>query len=82
MSRLIFKIVTPEKLVLQEEADQVSLPTPSGEITILQNHMPLVSMLSAGEIILKRDGLEIPLATSGGFLKVSNNEVTDRKSVV
>lgn len=65
-----FKIVTPEKLVYQNEIYQVSIPTSSGEITVLPNHIPMVSVLATGELkIVDKDG-EHPYAVAGGFLEI------------
>jgi len=73
---LKFKIATPEKVVYEDEINQASIPTTSGEITILPNHIPLVSVLQAGEIkIVDKDGEHV-LAVAGGFLEVrDNNEI-------
>ena len=71
-----FKIVTPEKIVYQNEILQVSIPTMSGEITVLPNHIPLVSVLKAGELKIKDKDGEHNMAVSGGFLEVrGNNEI-------
>ena len=42
---LHFQIATPERVVYKESIDSLSLPTPMGEITVLQNHIPLVSLI-------------------------------------
>ena len=65
-----FKIVTPERVVYEAEIDQITLPTKDGEITILPNHIPLVSALQAGEMILKQGSEVHPLAVSGGLVEV------------
>jgi F-type H+-transporting ATPase subunit epsilon len=70
--KIKLKIVTPERLVLEEEVDQVSLPTPSGEITILPNHISLISALSSGDIVALSQGEHIPMAVAGGFVEVKN----------
>src|SRR3989338_4535813 len=75
MDKIKFKIATVERVVYEAEIDQVTLPTKLGEITILPNHIPLVSSLSAGEILIKKDGVEIPLATSGFFVELSDNQI-------
>ena len=76
ISTLKFKIVTPEKVIYESEILQVTLPTMSGEITILPNHIPLISVLKAGEIKIKDKNGEHNLAVSGGFLEVrGNNEI-------
>ncbi len=71
-----FKIVTPEKIVYQDEVQQVSIPTMSGEITVLPNHIPLVSILRAGEMRVKDKEGEHIMAVAGGFLEMrGNNEL-------
>ena len=76
MSTLKFKIVTPEKVIYENEISQITIPTMSGEITILPNHIPLVSVLKAGELKFKDKDGEHNLAVSGGFLEVrGNNEI-------
>jgi F-type H+-transporting ATPase subunit epsilon len=71
-----FKIVTPEKVIYENEISQVSIPTMNGEITILPNHIPLVSVLKAGELKIKDKDGEHSMAVSGGFLEVrGNNEI-------
>jgi len=67
---LKLKIVTPEKVVLEETVDQVTLPTVEGEITILPDHIPLVSALKSGDIVAKKGGELIPFAVSGGFIEM------------
>lgn len=71
-----FKIATPERVVYQDEIDQITLPTKLGEITILPNHLPLVSSLMPGEVLIKKNNEEIPLAVSGGFIEFANNKLT------
>lgn len=71
-----FKIVTPEKVIYENEILQVSIPTTSGEITVLPHHIPLVSVLAAGELKIKDKDGEHNMAVSGGFLEVrGNNEI-------
>ena len=76
MKKLKLKIVTPEKVVLSDEVSQVSLDTVMGQITVLPNHIPLVSQLVPGEITVKREGKEEDwMAISGGFVEVLPDEV-------
>lgn len=71
-----FKIVTPEGSVYEDEVSQCTIPTMSGEITVLPNHIPLVSILKTGEIrFIDKDG-DHAIALAGGFLEVrGNNEL-------
>lgn len=71
-----FEIVTPEKVVYKDEVEEVVLPTPQGQITILPNHVLLLTQVSTGEIIVKKDSKEYYLAITGGFLEVANNNVS------
>jgi len=68
--KINFQIVTPERVVYESEIDQVTLPTRAGEITVLANHMPLVSLLAPGEMRLKKDGVDYNFAVSSGFIEV------------
>lgn len=70
------KIITPEREVFSDDVDQVTLPTKDGEITVLPHHIPLVSILIAGEILIKKADQTIPLAVSGGMLRVHEQGVT------
>lgn len=73
---LSLKIVTPEKVIYENNIEQVSVPTTTGEITILSHHVPLVSILQAGELKIKDKNGEQVMAVSGGFLEIkANNEL-------
>lgn len=77
MSKISIKIVTPERIVFEDEVDSVSVMTEMGEITVLPNHVPIVSLLKAGEMRLKDGGNESVLAVSTGLFEVrpGNNVV-------
>jgi len=70
---LNFKIITPERKVHEDTVDSITLPAEGGEITILPNHVPLISLLQAGVITLKKGSEEYHLASSGGFVEVLSN---------
>ena len=74
MKQLKLKIITPERLVFEEMVDQVSLPTTLGEITVLPEHIPLITALSSGDIVAVVNNEHIPMAVVGGFLEVKNDE--------
>lgn len=65
-----FTIVTPERVVFDGEIDSATLPAEGGEITILPDHLPLITPLTAGVITLKKGKEEILMATSHGFVQV------------
>lgn len=69
-------IITPIKPVLSEEIEQVTLPTESGEITILPNHVPLLTKVKPGELSIVRNKKKSFFAITGGFLEVKANKIT------
>jgi F-type H+-transporting ATPase subunit epsilon len=73
---LKLEIVTPEKKVLDESVDSVTVPTASGEAGILPNHAPLISALKPGILSYSNKGTTERLAVSGGFVEVSANTVS------
>ncbi|MBI2020564.1 ATP synthase F1 subunit epsilon [Candidatus Daviesbacteria bacterium] len=76
MAQLHLKVVTPEKLVLDEEVSQVNVSTEEGQIGILPNHTNLMAKLEPGEMVIKKDGKTDSLAVGDGFLQVSDNVLT------
>lgn len=69
-------VVTPNGVAYDETIEQVTIPTTTGQITVLSHHIPLVSVLQAGELVIRRDGTDTPLAVSRGILEVRpNNEI-------
>lgn len=74
--KLQISLVTPEKTILETEADELIIPTTEGEITVLPDHVPLLSQLAQGELIIKKDNSVDHIAVMGGFLEVSGNKIT------
>lgn len=72
---LQLEIVTPEKLAFSDEVDAVVLPGSEGELGVLPHHAPLISMLGAGELRLRKAGQEESFAIMGGFLQVLPDKV-------
>ncbi|SRR3989339_200989 len=70
---LKFRIVTPERVVFEEEVGQVTMMTRNGEITVLPHHLPLVTILEPGELRYKKNNEEHFLAVSGGFVEVKSD---------
>jgi F-type H+-transporting ATPase subunit epsilon len=70
-------IISQEKQLVSTEADQVTIPTVEGEITVLPGHIPLFSRLQTGELIYKQDKQDFSFVISKGFVDVGpNNQVT------
>lgn len=69
-------IVTPGGIIYEDVVEKVTLPTKSGEVTILPEHEAMVSVLDSGEVNIHKDGYETDLALSGGVLEMRpNNEL-------
>ena len=68
--KLKLKIVTPERLILEEDVDQVTFPTTEGELTILPDHIPLIAGLASGDVVAVANGEHLPWAVVGGFVEV------------
>lgn len=68
---LQFELITPERIVFRLRADQVTLPTTLGDVTVLKHHAPLVAELAPGILHVKRGNDEEEVAVAGGFLQVN-----------
>ena len=75
MAELQLIITTPERIVYQDTVDSVTLPTVDGEITVLPHHIPLVSVLKAGELVFRKGNEEHPYAIGGGFVEVDGKKL-------
>jgi F-type H+-transporting ATPase subunit epsilon len=74
---ILVEIVTPERRILSEEVEMVTLPGAAGQMGVLRGHEPLLSTLDIGEIVLHRRGGETQhIAVHGGVVEVRPNKVT------
>ncbi len=67
------EIVTPEKLVLSDMVESITVPTLSGSIGILYHHAPLLTVVDIGVLKYSRDGVEYAVALNTGFLELKDN---------
>ena len=75
MSSLKLDIVTAERVVYSADVDMVIAPGVEGQLGILPHHAPLMTILQAGELVVRRGAEEDSLAISGGFLEVRPDRV-------
>jgi F-type H+-transporting ATPase subunit epsilon len=73
--KLALEIITPTKVVLSEEVDEVTIPTIDGEISILPNHVNLLTKIAAGEMVIRKGTKNDLFAITGGFLEILNSHV-------
>jgi F-type H+-transporting ATPase subunit epsilon len=76
MATFQFDLVSPEKLLLSGEVDQVDVPGSEGDFGVLAGHAPLVAALRPGILTIKRNGEEIRIVILGGFAEVSPTGLT------
>jgi F-type H+-transporting ATPase subunit epsilon len=69
-------VVTPERRVLETEADEVELPGAQGYVGILPGHAPLITLLRTGVLTYRRGGSSAAYAVSAGFAEVSGDRVS------
>jgi F-type H+-transporting ATPase subunit epsilon len=70
------EVVTPERLVVNEAAEEIQIPGKSGYLGILPGHAPLITELAVGAISYRTGGQVKTLAVAWGFAEVLPNKVT------
>ncbi len=76
MATLKLEIVTPEAKVFSDDVDMVTLTGSEGEMGILPQHMPLMTQLVAGEIVVNKGKETFFLAVGDGFVQVTGDRVS------
>lgn len=74
--KLQFDLVSPERLVVSERVDAVTIPGVEGDFGVLPNHGPVMAMIREGELIVENDGTQRSFALAGGFADVTPEGVT------
>ena len=70
-------IVSPERVLYEQEVDGIIVPGTDGYLGVLSHHAPLITSLKPGKItITESDNKQLIAAVSGGFLEVSDNLAT------
>lgn len=70
MEKLHLEIVTPARLLLKEEVDEVQVPGKNGYIGILPGHAPLISELQIGEVSYRQGKEKRHVALAMGYCEV------------
>src|SRR5260370_24620060 len=73
--KIQLEVVTPERRLLAEPVDMVTVPGLGGELGILPGHTPLISELQTGVLSYIEDGKTFQLHVSGGFVEVRDDHV-------
>src|SRR5579864_2826425 len=72
---LRLEIVTPDAKAYSEDVEMVTLPGSEGEMGIYPNHVPLLTQIVPGEIIVRKDGRDYFLAIGEGFVETTGERV-------
>ncbi len=73
---LTVRVVAPDKTVWDSEADEVILPSTTGQLGILSGHAPLLTALDIGVMRVRPGKDWVAIALMGGFAEVENDQVT------
>jgi F-type H+-transporting ATPase subunit epsilon len=74
--KIKLRVVTPSRLVLEEEVDEVTAPGELGEFGVLPNHIAFLSTLVPGEMSYKQGAARHSLVIAGGYAEVLDNVMT------
>jgi F-type H+-transporting ATPase subunit epsilon len=73
---LTVRVIAPDKTVWDAPAEEVILPSTTGQLGILTGHAPLLTALEPGVLRVREGKGWQAIALSGGFAEVDSNEVT------
>jgi F-type H+-transporting ATPase subunit epsilon len=74
--KIQLRVVTPSRMLLDEEVDEVTAPGELGEFGVLPNHIAFLTTLVPGEMSYKQGSTKTILVISGGYAEVSDNVMT------
>ena len=72
---LRLEIVTPDGTAYSEDVNMVTLPGVEGQLGILPRHVPLMTPMAAGEMIVHKDGQDRFLVVGDGFVEITGDHV-------
>src|SRR5947209_17606319 len=72
---LKLEIVTPEAKTYSDDVEMVTLPAVEGEMGVFPQHVPLVTQILAGEVIVRKGGHDSFLAVGDGFVEITGDRV-------
>lgn len=73
---LQFSIITPDCIFLDAQADEIILPTNTGQMGVLTGHAPLITALDIGVLLYRSKKKWVSLALMGGFALIQQNTLT------
>ncbi len=76
VEKIQLEVVTPSRLVVSEEVNEVVAPGELGEFGVLPGHVPFISLLVPGELKFIRGGVEVKMIIWGGVAEIRDNRVS------
>lgn len=73
---LHINIIAPDRTVWDADAEEVILPSSTGQLGVLRGHAPLLTALDVGVMRVRIDKEWIPIVLMGGFAEVENDQLT------
>jgi F-type H+-transporting ATPase subunit epsilon len=77
---LKLEIVTPEAQTYSDDVEMVTLPGSEGEMGVYPQHVPLMTQLAPGEVIVRKDGQDTFLAVGEGFVEIKADNIDEAKA--
>lgn len=73
---LSIRVITPDRTIWDAKAEEVILPSSTGQLGILTDHIPMLTALDIGVMRVRIDKEWIPIVLMGGFAEIENNNLT------
>lgn len=80
--KIKFEIITPIETIYSDLVDRVILNTIDGQITAMPRHMPLISIIDIGEIILRKGNEKIYINSSSGIVEIKQRTKEDKENKI
>ena len=80
--KFVVEIISPEKTILKSEVTEVTLPSYEGQMGVLKDHVPLITFLRPGFVVIKENSEEKVFFTEEGTVEFVNNNLLILSSTV
>jgi F-type H+-transporting ATPase subunit epsilon len=70
------RVITPDRIVCSTTAEEIILPSTTGQLGILDGHAPLITALDIGVLRIKMDQKWTPMILFGGFAEIDQDQIT------
>lgn len=70
------KIITPDRVLYEGDADFVEFTTASGEVGVYAHHIPMTTVLAPGAVVIHNNGEETVMAVHAGFAEILDGGIT------